>query len=281
MLFIPTEVCAASSSLRSTAHRNQSRNLNETQPLPDWFCDFFGGMIDEERCQDSNTENNDNNSTVKCPAIFPLSNETGVFDMSNFTEKSWFVQKQQIDGFQTSVEDDFYCLVWTYTERENDNASFFDFDNYGTTGGVEGPQQEYDSGGTKWEQWCAGQDEFGGGLVRISPCLLRSFLVRTGFPQWVLAVAPDYSWAIVAGGEPDELQQTEPTPLCTTRTNVSKDVLADSSGSGLWLLTRDRMASNDTIAEMENVLLDMGVYTEKLLPVVHNGCTYKNATLRE
>lgn len=97
-------------------------------------------------------------------------------------------------------------------------------------------------------------------------------------PLWVIAVAADYSWAIVTGGEPQNIRQIDP-PLCTTRTNVSADVLADTSGSGLWLMTRSQIASNETLEEMEQLLLDMGIYIDDLYPVAQEGCNYTDIIL--
>lgn len=247
-----------------------SRNL-----LPEWFCSFFDDTIDHH-CQDNETQS----SNITCPVVRPLTNDTTIFDLSNFTAHSWFVQKQQVNGFQPTVDEDFFCLVHTFVPRWEDD--FLDYVHYGTKGSVDGPPQVWDVGDIpeSLATWCAGQDDEGGGFLRISPCLLRSLLSRIGFPMWIIDVAPDYSWAIISGGEPDDLRQIDP-PLCTTRTNVSAEVLADSSGTGLWLLTKERIASNETIAEMEDVLYDKGIYTGDLFPVVQEGCSYFDTDLIE
>lgn len=96
----------------------------------------------------------------------------------------------------------------------------------------------------------------------------------------MIAVADDYSWAIVSGGEPGDVRQVDP-PLCTTRTNVSAEVLADTSGAGLWLLTKERIASNETLDEMEDRLGEMGIYTGDLFPVMQEGCNYTDTILVE
>ena len=264
--------------------------------LAEFMCSLFGVLVDSLCEEDDGNDGEEDENGAECPSVQPLSNETGVFDLERFTEYSWFVQKQQISGFQYSPEDEFYCLTMTYTQREDDE--FYHFENFGLSGGVNGTVNEWD--GDKTDNWCAGQDRYGGGLLRISPCVLRPLLVRVGIPQWILAVADDYSWAIMSGGEPselvelndvnsfivaeedeDEAEQPQQQPLCTTRTNITEDVLLDTSGSGLWILTRERIASNGTIAMMEQLLLDMGIYTGELFPVTQEGCTYDNATLVE
>lgn len=254
------------------------REGNARHLLPHWLCNFFDDTIDHH-CIQNSTHN------VSCPLVEPLPDRdpdnTTFFDLDSFTAHSWFVQKQQINGFQPSL-DDFYCLVHTFAPRAEDE--FLDYIPYGNHGHVNGPQQHWEVGKgipESLSSWCGGQDEEGGGLLRISPCLLRSLLQKVGFPMWVIAVAPDYSWAIMSGGEPQDVRQVHPTPLCTTRTNVSATVLADTSGSGLWLLTQERVASNETIAEMESTLHEMGIYTEDLHPVVQEGCSYNNSNLIE
>jgi hypothetical protein len=200
--------------------------------------------------------------------------------LASFTAHSWFVQKQQVDGFQPFIKDHFFCLVHTWVRRTQDE--YMDYVQYGTIGGVNGPPQEWDTGDlppVTGNSWCAGQDgKFGGGMLRISPCILRSLLLRIGIPMWVIAVATDYSWVILSGGAPDIVRQSDP-PLCTTRTNVSDDVLASTSGTGMWLMTREQVASNETLQEMEQILLDMGIYTGDLFPVIQEGCYYTTATV--
>lgn len=293
--------------------------------LPDFMCSIFGVLVDSlcESSEDGDANNNNNGTIANatCPSVQPLGDDA--FDIHRFTEYTWFVQKQQINGFQYSPEDEFYCLAMTYTEREDMNGTnnttendtgffddlnneddpvvFYDFENYGVTGSVNGSVHEWDGDNT--DNWCAGQDQDGGGLLRISPCVLRPLLVRVGIPQWVLAVdEKEYAWAIMSGGEPSELvvadgdlidvdasstgeavsqEQEQQSALCTTRTDIRKGVLLDTSGSGLWILTRERIASPEMIAEIEQVLQDMGIYTGKLFRVVQEDCTYSNATLVE
>ena len=248
--------------------------------LPQWFCSFFDGVAPNDEC-DNATTTGLGPSNVTCPNVQPLSNRTGDFDLANFTAHAWFVQKQQVNGFQPSV-DHFFCLVHRWIHRTQDE--YLDYVQYGTIGSVIGSQQTWDTGDIKspaGDTWCSGQDEdFGGGMLRITPCILRGLLARVGIPMWVIAVASDYHWAIVSGGAPEIVRQIDP-PLCTTRTNVSDKVLADTSGTGLWLMTRDRVATNETLAEMEQVLLDMGIFTGDLYPVLQEGCNYTTARLND
>ena len=306
--------------------------------LPDFMCSIFGDMLNslcgsgESGGDETSSAGVNSTNASTCPSIRPLSNDTGAFDIDRFTQYTWFVQEQQINGFQYSPDDEFFCLTMTYTRRENGSASqninstendngfvdddieggdvtvFYNFENYGVTGGVNGSIHEWDGDNTN--QWCAGQDRYGGGLLRLSPCTLHPLLVRVGIPQWVIAVdTEEYAWAIMSGGEasqpvvgPEELIDVDASlvevfggaeedkeaktkegqsVLCTTRTDITEGVLLDTGGSGLWILTRERVASPEMISEMKQTLVRMGISTEKLFPVVQEGCTYADATLVE
>jgi len=268
------------------------------QQLPDFMCSIFGSVLDNSLCRQ---DNDDGNSTgVECPVVRPLSNETGVFDLDRFTESTWYVQKQQITGFQYTPEDEFFCLSMTYTPRV-DEPEFYHFENFGLVGGINGSVHQWD--GENTDNWCAGQDEYGGGLLRVAPCVLRPLLAKVGFPLWIIAVADDYSWAIMSGGQPSEpveplvhvdgsvsstsgnanneqqqqqQQQQQPQTLCTPRTDVTDGILLDTGGSGLWLLTRERMVNSKVIAEMEDRLIEMGISPGKLFPVIQDGCSIYN-----
>lgn len=92
-----------------TKRLRQSSTARRGLNLPEWFCSFFDGAAPDSDCE-SNATSAEN---VTCPRVEPLSNGTGIFDLDQFTAHSWFVQKQQINGFQPKPED-LYCLVHTW-----------------------------------------------------------------------------------------------------------------------------------------------------------------------
>lgn len=265
---LPEDLNNSQINLRSKTQGQPTRRRTQ---VAGFLCALVPFLCDEEADSDS----------IQCPEILPLSNQTGSFDFDEYTTQTWFVQKQQVNAFQ--LEDDMFCVTMSYLDREGEDE-FLDYEHYGNVGYVNGPIPVWNTSDSSildiedsWDGWCVGQDQYGGGLLRVVPCTLRPFAVRVGIPQWVIAVADDYSWAIVSGGEPDVIRQTDPV-LCSTKTDTSS--LLDSSGSGLWLMTRERIADEDTIFEMEQVLLDMGVYTDDLLSVEQEGCIYEGATIK-
>ena len=205
-----------------------------------------------------------------CAEVSPLSAED--FNLTQYIEKSWYVQKQQIVPYQD--EDQLYCVVATYNRREEDD--FIQVQNYGNNNQVNGPPQNSDED-SFFGNLCAEQVD--GGELRVAPCFLKWIFGITAGPYWVLAVASDYSWAIVSGGAPTEVRETadDGTVLCTTKEGNS---FLDTNGSGLWLFTREQVASEETIAAMENMLLDMGIYTGDLKTVQQEGCTYEGTTIK-
>lgn len=206
-----------------------------------------------------------------CPDVSPL--DATQFDLDSYIEKSWFVQKQQINPYQS--EDQLFCIVASYNRTDTD---LLEVKNYGNNNQVNGSPQNSDNNGL-FSDLCGKQLE--GGELAVAPCLFRPIFDVVAGPYWVLAVANDYSWAIVSGGQPDQPRQSETDPdatLCTTKEGSS---FFDTNGSGLWLFTREQVASSTTIATMEAKLLDMGIYSGDLESVTQEGCLYEGAELKQ
>lgn len=204
---------------------------------------------------------------VKCPVIKPVDE----LDLDEFISKSWFVQKQQVNPYQS--ENQLYCVSATYEKQES--SDFLSVLNYGNNDGVNGPAQQ--SGGGGFSDLCAQPQSDAGGSLKVAPCVFKPLFRWLGGPYWVVAIADDYSWAIISGGQGTEIKQKEPEVLCTTKQGNS---FLDTNGSGLWLFTRAKVADSEIIENMEQILLDMGVFTGDLLPVKQEGCLYEGATLK-
>jgi len=200
----------------------------------------------------------------QCPQVSPLS--AAEFDVDSYIAKSWFIQKQQVNPYQN--EDQLYCIVATY---DSTATEFIQVSNYGNNNAVNGPPQNSDNNGA-FSSLCAKQID--GGELAVAPCLFGGVFDYTAGPYWVLAVAPDYSWAIVSGGQPD---QPRPGNTCTTKAG---DSFLDTNGSGLWLFTREQVAPAATIEAMETKLTEMGVFAGDLKNVTQEGCLYQGASLK-
>mmetsp|Transcript_12863 Transcript_12863/g.24969 ORF Transcript_12863/g.24969 Transcript_12863/m.24969 type:complete len:253 (+) Transcript_12863:353-1111(+) len=198
-------------------------------------------------------------SETTCPEVDPVDN----FNLTKYTEKSWFIQAQQVTKYQT--EEYLNCVVATYIP----NDGYVEVYNYGTTADQSEIQQ---SGDGFFQSLCARQVDSGTGNLEVTLCALRYLGWVGAGPYTVILIDDDYEWAVVSGGQPTEVEQTDPI-LCTTKTDTTND-------SGLWIFTRAQERDDDLIDDIMAQLEDMGVYTGLLIDVPQANCTYKDATLK-
>lgn len=197
----------------------------------------------------------------QCPDVQPIP----ALDNDRFIEFSWFIQQQQINGYQP--RESLFCLVQTL-ELEGREVPFFDGTvisvyNYGNMNEVNGPPSNDDN-----QTLCARQED-PADRARIinAPCFLPNVLAG---PYWVVAAdVVDYEWAIVSGGAPTEVYDDG----CTTRLEGVND-------AGLWLFSRTPVAPAEQVEAMRAVLRNMGYTLQELLPVVQAGCRYEGARLK-
>jgi len=204
----------------------------------------------------------------KCPRVAPVHN----FDLARYVEKSWFIQMQQVNPYQSANQ--LYCVAATYERDEH--AAFVNVFNYGNNDRVNGaPQTSY---GNVFSRLCAkvrARDDTA--ELAVAPCFLRKIGVFDWLagPYWVIAMDKvNYEWAIVSGGQPGVVKQTDPVK-CTTRDDTV-------NGSGLWLFTRVQTGprAEELTRQMLAVLDSMGVFTGDLKKVVQEGCKYEGANLK-
>lgn len=188
-------------------------------------------------------------------------------DLAKYVEKTWYIQKQQVTPYQK--ESQLFCVTATYEEREG--SDFINVLNYGNNDGVNGRPQNSDNEG--WFSGLCAKQDFGGSLS-VAPCIFSPFWNWVAGPYWILAVADDYSWAIVSGGPPTEPKSDG---TCTTKEGSS---FLDINGSGLWLFTRDQIPAEGVVDGMLQMLDDMKIYTGDLKDVMQEGCIYEGATLK-
>merc|ERR1719453_1517578 len=65
---------------------------------PSWLCTPGAGGKDKKKPQ--------------CPVVAPVAG----FDVERYIAKSWYVQKQQTNGYQS--EEDLFCVTATYSKRD-------------------------------------------------------------------------------------------------------------------------------------------------------------------
>lgn|ERR1711966_42109 len=198
-----------------------------------------------------------------CPVVTPVAD----FDVSKYTDKTWYVQKQQVNGYQKV--DDLFCVTATYNTG---NDGLIKVDNRANQKAV---NQNISGEGNAFSKLCAKQLKAGTGEIGVQPCFLFNIgLTSTAGPYWVIAIDPNYEWAVISGGQPTEIIGDDSADVkCTTKTT-------GINGSGLWLFTRSPMPPNSVVDTMEATLADMGVSTAKLLDVKQAGCTYEGMPIK-
>lgn len=199
-----------------------------------------------------------------CPNVHALAE----LDLERYTEHSWYIQKQQVTPYQS--ESQLFCVTATYEPSKD--SEFIDVLNYGNNNEVNGSPQNSDDAGI-FGSLCAKQAS--GGALAVAPCFFGRFFDWFAGPYWILAVADDYSWAIVSGGPPTVPKGGD--GFCTTKEGSS---FLDINGSGLWLFTKDQIPAAGVVEGMEQVLTSMKIYTGDLKDVVQEGCEYEGATLK-
>jgi lipocalin len=209
-----------------------------------------------------------NNTKPQCPDVAPVAS----LDLARWTSASWFIQYQQPTPYQKASQ--LFCVAATYDAAAG--SELIKVSNYGNNGAVNGPSQQ--SGGSGFSELCAKQVT--GGSLKVAPC----FLAQVGLydllagPYWVVAVDPEYQWAIVSGGKPNVVKTTNPV-TCTTKIGNS---FLDTNGSGLWLFTREATGATAEAysAAMLQILASKGIFAGDLIKVPQEGCTYDGAKLK-
>lgn len=194
-----------------------------------------------------------------CPVVSTVEN----LDLKEYISKTWFVQKQQVNSYQP--RDSLYCVSATY-DIDGAWVPFFfgtvvSVRNYGNVGGVNGKNQ---NGG---QVLCARlPNKKKAAELLVAPCFLPNFLAGD---YWVVAIGDNYEWAIVSGGQPTEIFEDG----CTTKED-------GINGSGFWYFTREQVASEETLAEMDAAARGLGYTTSQLIKVEQEGCKYEGAKLK-
>jgi len=210
-----------------------------------------------------------------CPIVSPLGEDE--FDLDEYIAKTWYVQRQQPNVYQD--EDDLFCVTATYERTLFGGA--VKVNNYQNEGGVNSGASEGAEGFYRIFGQFAGlyARQVEGGEIRVAPGALGIQVPIADGPYWVVAVADDYNWAIIVGGQPDQIRENNETSTVTCTTQEEGDNILDFTG-GLWFFSRERFASNETLATMEATLADLGIYGGDMIDVVHEECEYVGAILK-
>lgn len=220
---------------------------------------------------------------TKCEEVKPLPPEE--FDVDLYVEKSWYIQKQQINPYQGINR--LYCVTATYNKRDDGLIQIL---NIANDGSVSGSQSQLNPDCIfSFSTLCGRNKNNGGGFFTVAPCLFQQIAPFTAGDYWVLALGDaydgsgGYSWAIVIAGQPmEERVETDGRTFCSTPNEegtvlfgtINLGPILEGNGAGLWLLSRNQVYNETEIAVQEEALTNMGIYTGDLEIVNHEGCSY-------
>ena len=88
-------------------------------------------------------------------------------------------------------------------------------------------------------------------------------------PYWVIAVDPDYEWAIITGGPPTKQGSTPGTCTWPTRTGS-----LNGNGEGFWLFFRTPTPDAAALSNVRAVAASKGLDLSVLIDVPQSGCQY-------
>ena len=179
----------------------------------------------------------------------------GDFNLDEWVRASWYIQEQQVTGYQSP--EDLFCVVATY-EIEGREVPGFDGTvvsvyNYQNRGAVNGPGTDPGQ-----EPLCARLvDPAEPSKIINAPCFLPNFLAGD---YWVVAAGPSperYTWGIVSGGQPD-------VPGSDGGCSNTEEGV---NGSGFWLFSRSPILSDQDLEDIRTVARMNGFTLERMRPV--------------
>jgi len=195
---------------------------------------------------------NDSNNCPPVSTVLP-------FSLEAYTDGPWFIQKQQPVRYQP--EEALFCVRASYSLQSDGSVSVL---NTANIGGVDGPPQ---NANRMMLRALVENDEVPSKLL-VGPRFLPRFAYG---PYWVVATSATtdeeistdgYEWAIVSGGQP----MIDTGSGCKTGDGVNN--------AGLWLFTREQIASPDVVERMRTIAADMGFDVSVLKDVQQAGCSY-------
>lgn len=195
----------------------------------------------------------------QCPP--PGFDSVADFNVADYISAPWYIQKQAEISYQPANM--LYCVRANYTETAPvypGSKLELIVDNYAREGSVSGSDQS----GSALTLAASIKDLSDPSKLVVGPTFLP--VIFRG-PYWVVATSEQpYQWAIVSGGPPtvqgnDGCKNAEPSLFN-----------ANGNGEGLWLFTRDPVASEETVSMLVDTAKHLGFDTSVLLPVEQKGC---------
>jgi len=237
--------------------------------------------MSRKNCGDKCTCVNPQGEAMEGPGAVP-------FNITEYIKQSWYIQRQQVNGFQKA--EDLFCVTATYNET-------FRGELLNIGGGGKQPEAYYtafnncNKGSKNSGTNCARHSDpdftpsFGTPLcarsydlttpsqLKVAPCPLPKAF--TG-DYWVVAAGPsqdNYEWAVVTAGQPSVVESDG----CTTPDSCSGPAQANC---GLWLFSREPVPSQAVTDAMNAAATDAGISLNRVIDIDHTDCTYEGYFLK-
>lgn len=192
-----------------------------------------------------------------CKSVAPV--DPAEFDVDEWTRATWYVQEQQINGYQPA--EDLFCVSATYN-LENKRVPFF----AGTTISVYNvaTESDFEENGAEGTVLCGRvRDEDKGSTLSVAPCFLPNIFSGPYWPVYIETNGTEYTVAVVSGGQIEVESGTDEdgNQLCTTKEE-------GVNGAGLWIFSRVPEDSTETMDRVKQEMNKLGIATSSLVNVV-------------
>jgi len=206
------------------------------------------------------------------------------FNITEYLRASWFVQKQQKNGYQPPSS--LYCVVATYNKTFRGappKVPFFSGEVFSVLndchdGGKDGPVcNNFTSPDFKpnFGVPLCGRvpDASQPAKITVAPCLLPNILSGD---YWVAAAGPthdNYQYALIVAGQPS----VQKSDGCTTPDTCSNPA---EFSCGMWMFTRQPIPDPDVMAMLMDAAKKKNISTQLLIDVNQSGCSYDGMEIK-
>jgi len=187
------------------------------------------------------------------------------FDITEYTSAPWFVQLQAVNAYTPSDQN--RCVTAQYEIRDDPNRDWWKRSLWGYTVNVFN-HAETAAGEISGGNLCADSDEDTPSQLRVAPCFLPQLFAG---PYWIVSYreGADDGYALVSGGQPKNVVEGE-TDCGSGGTDSCCKTGEGINRSGLWILTRQRNASDSLVNEVLAIAKQAGFSTSVLFTVTHD-----------
>eukprot|EP01023_Acetabularia_acetabulum_P042080 TRINITY_DN412_c0_g1_i2.p2 TRINITY_DN412_c0_g1~~TRINITY_DN412_c0_g1_i2.p2 ORF type:complete len:253 (-),score=49.00 TRINITY_DN412_c0_g1_i2:190-948(-) len=212
------------------------------------------------------------------PPGFDALSPFGLDDLEEYISSPWYIQQQMPVSYQPA--DALYCVRAEYVPLDaSDISKGVNVVNYANKDQVNGPPTGTSgAAGSNFPLIAIVPNADQASRLRVGIKYLR-FIQRITFGDyWIVATGStanntkyEFDWAIISGGAPN--RETENG--CSTGYEWDFFRRFQTNGVGLWLFTREQVASNETIEVMRAEAEKLGFDTSVLANVEQEGCLYE------